>query len=159
LSGYSPTTKHEAGIEIATPEFSACFGEKYLTWHPSKYLDLFKKKLDAHDTKIWLVSTGYTGGRCGTGGDRIEQSITEAVVRKIMNGELDHVETQTIPGFNFEAPVAVDGVPSDLLVPKDHWLSKDEYQTSLDVVLDAFKKNFARFANEVPAEVANGGPN
>ena len=45
LSGY---TSKVAGTEIGITEpkatFSACFGEAFLTLHPSKYAELFEKK-------------------------------------------------------------------------------------------------------------------
>jgi phosphoenolpyruvate carboxykinase (ATP) len=44
LNGYSPNTVHEHGIESANVRFRACFGERFLAYHPSKYLRLFEKK-------------------------------------------------------------------------------------------------------------------
>lgn len=41
LSGYSPSVVQTKGIDEAAINFSACFGESWLTFHPSKYIYLF----------------------------------------------------------------------------------------------------------------------
>jgi phosphoenolpyruvate carboxykinase (ATP) len=67
-SGYtSKVAGTEMGIKEPTPAFSACFGEAFLPFKPQVYADLLYEKLKKHGTKVWLVNTGWTGGRYGVG--------------------------------------------------------------------------------------------
>lgn len=57
----------EQGVKEPTPTFSACFGEAFLPLKPQVYADLLLKKINEHGTHVWLVNTGWTGGRYGIG--------------------------------------------------------------------------------------------
>jgi hypothetical protein len=57
----------EQGIKEPTPTFSACFGEAFLPLKPQVYADLLYKKIHEHKVNVWLVNTGWTGGRYGVG--------------------------------------------------------------------------------------------
>ena len=57
----------EQGIKEPTPTFSACFGEAFLPLKPSAYADLLLEKIKKHNVNVWLVNTGWTGGRYGVG--------------------------------------------------------------------------------------------
>jgi phosphoenolpyruvate carboxykinase (ATP) len=48
------------GIVITEPQatFSTCFGAAFMMLHPTKYADLLKKKLQEHDTHVYLINTG-----------------------------------------------------------------------------------------------------
>jgi phosphoenolpyruvate carboxykinase (ATP) len=68
LSGYTAKVAGtERGVTEPTPNFSACFGAAFLTLHPTKYADLLKEKLAKHNTKCFLINTGWTGGAPGVG--------------------------------------------------------------------------------------------
>jgi phosphoenolpyruvate carboxykinase (ATP) len=49
------------------PTFSACFGEAFLPFKPQVYADLLAQKIEQHGTNVWLVNTGWTGGKYGFG--------------------------------------------------------------------------------------------
>ena len=57
----------EQGIKEPTPTFSACFGEAFLPLKPQVYADLLYKKINEHKVNVWLVNTGWTGGKYGVG--------------------------------------------------------------------------------------------
>jgi phosphoenolpyruvate carboxykinase (ATP) len=57
----------EQGVKEPTPTFSACFGEAFLPLKPQVYADLLLDKINKHGTNVWLVNTGWTGGRYGYG--------------------------------------------------------------------------------------------
>jgi phosphoenolpyruvate carboxykinase (ATP) len=57
----------EQGVKEPTPTFSACFGEAFLPLKPQAYADLLLSKINQHGTNVWLVNTGWTGGRYGYG--------------------------------------------------------------------------------------------
>ncbi len=68
LSGY---TAKVAGTEIGVTEpeatFSTCFGAPFMPRHPSVYGNLLKKRIAEGGAQCWLVNTGWTGGKYGTG--------------------------------------------------------------------------------------------
>lgn len=67
-SGYtSKIAGTEQGIKEPTPTFSACFGEAFMPMSPQVYADLLFEKVKKHNVKVWLVNTGWTGGRYGIG--------------------------------------------------------------------------------------------
>jgi phosphoenolpyruvate carboxykinase (ATP) len=57
----------EQGIKEPTPTFSACFGEAFLPLKPQVYADLLLQKIQKHNVDVWLVNTGWIGGRYGVG--------------------------------------------------------------------------------------------
>ena len=67
-SGYtSKVAGTEQGIKDPVPTFSACFGEAFMPFKPQVYADLLAKKIEEHGTNVWLVNTGWTGGKYGVG--------------------------------------------------------------------------------------------
>ena len=68
LSGYTAKVAGtEEGVSEPLATFSACFGEAFLPMHPYKYAKLLEQKLEKHNTNVWLVNTGWTGGKYGVG--------------------------------------------------------------------------------------------
>lgn len=57
----------EQGIKEPLPTFSACFGEAFMPFKPQVYADLLAQKIEQHGTHVWLVNTGWTGGKYGIG--------------------------------------------------------------------------------------------
>jgi len=68
ISGY---TAKVAGTEMGVTEpqstFSACFGEAFLPKHPYLYAKMLAEKVEKHNAHVWLVNTGWTGGKYGIG--------------------------------------------------------------------------------------------
>lgn len=68
FSGYtSKIAGTEVGIKEPVPTFSACFGEAFMPFKPQVYADLLAEKIEKHGTHVWLVNTGWTGGKYGIG--------------------------------------------------------------------------------------------
>lgn len=57
----------ETGVKSPVLTFSPCFGAPFLPLEPAYYARLLQEKLQNHQTRIWMVNTGWTGGRYGTG--------------------------------------------------------------------------------------------
>jgi len=68
LSGYTAKVAGtERGVTEPVATFSACFGAVFLVWPAPKYAEMLGQLLDQHDSTVWLVNTGWTGGPAGVG--------------------------------------------------------------------------------------------
>lgn len=158
ISGY---TAKVAGTEVGVNEpeatFSACFGAAFLVWPPSKYAEMLAEKMRTHQTNAWLVNTGYTGGKYGTG-KRINLKNTRAIIDAIHNGTLKNSETKKDDIFGFEVPVKCQNVPSDMLIPRSTWDNKDAYDEQAKKLGTLFIKNFEKYKEDSSDQIINAGP-
>ena len=158
LSGY---TAKVAGTEIGVTEpeatFSTCFGAPFMPRHPSVYGNLLKERIAQGGVDCWLVNTGWTGGKYGTG-KRMPIKATRALLNAALDGSLKNVEVRKDPNFGFEVPVAVPGVDTAILDPRATWADKDEYYRTAAKLVDLFVTNFAEFESHVEEGVRQAGP-
>ncbi len=159
LSGF---TAKVAGTEKGLgkepqPTFSTCFGAPFMPRHPSEYGNLLKELIAEHKVDCWLVNTGWTGGAFGTG-SRMPIKATRALLNAALDGSLAKVEFRTDPNFGFQVPVAVPGVDSKILNPRDTWADKAAYDAQAAKLVGMFIKNFEKFKKHVTAEVRNAAP-
>jgi phosphoenolpyruvate carboxykinase (ATP) len=157
MSGYTAKVAGtERGVTEPQATFSACFGAVFLVWHPAKYAEMLGKLIDQHGSRVWLVNTGWSGGAYGTG-SRMKIAYTRAMVRALLSGELDKVETAVDPVFGLHIPVSVPDVPADVLMPKKTWRDGAAYDEQAATLAAMFRKNFEKFGN-VDAAIRNAGP-
>ncbi|HIF05950.1 MAG TPA: phosphoenolpyruvate carboxykinase (ATP) [Gemmatimonadetes bacterium] len=158
MSGY---TAKVAGTErgVTEPEatFSACFGAPFLPRHPGVYARMLGERIHAHGARVWLVNTGWSGGSYGVG-SRMKLAYTRAMVRAVLVGELDHVETVTDPIFGLSIPSTVSEVPAEILNPRGTWADGADYDTTAAKLAAMFKENFVQFEGQVQEEVRAAGP-
>lgn len=158
LSGY---TARVAGTEIGVTEpsatFSTCFGAPFMPRHPSVYGNLLKDRINKGGVTCWLVNTGWTGGKYGTG-SRMPIKVTRALLNAALDGSLNSAEFRVDPNFGFEVPVAVPGVESQILDPRATWADKAAYDETAEKLVQQFVDNFAQFAEHVDASVLEAAP-
>ncbi|HWU74663.1 MAG TPA: phosphoenolpyruvate carboxykinase [Sphingomonas sp.] len=158
LSGY---TAKVAGTEIGVTEpeatFSTCFGAPFMPRHPSVYGNLLKERIAKGQVDCWLVNTGWTGGKYGVG-KRMPIKATRALLNAALDGSLNDAEFRTDPNFGFQVPVAVPGVDSHILDPRETWANKAEYDATAAKLVDLFVENFAQFADHVDEGVRQSAP-
>jgi len=158
LSGY---TAKVAGTEIGVTEpeatFSTCFGAPFMPRHPSVYGNLLKERIAKGQVDCWLVNTGWTGGKYGVG-KRMPIKATRALLNAALDGSLNDADFRTDPNFGFQVPVAVQGVDSHILDPRETWANKAEYDATAAKLVDLFVENFAQFADHVDEGVRQSAP-
>ncbi|MFV0643078.1 MAG: phosphoenolpyruvate carboxykinase [Sphingomonadaceae bacterium] len=158
LSGY---TAKVAGTEIGVTEpeatFSTCFGAPFMPRHPSVYGNLLKERIAKGGVSCWLVNTGWTGGKYGTG-KRMPIKETRALLNAALDGSLNNVEFRKDPNFGFEVPVAVPGVDNSILDPRETWASKEDYDATAQKLVQLFVDNFAQFEQHVDQAVREAAP-
>ena len=147
----------EVGVKEPKPTFSPCFGGPFLVMHPTEYGELLAKKMSEHNARVWLVNTGWSGGKYGVG-KRMKLSITRAIITAINNGTLAKQEFQTMPGWNLRIPKTVPGVPSNVLNPINTWQSKEEYVLQVDDLASKFRSNFQKYADKATPDVRAAAP-
>ena len=158
LSGY---TARVAGTEIGVNEpdatFSTCFGAPFMPRHPSVYGNLLKERIARGGVDCWLVNTGWTGGKYGVG-QRMPIKATRALLNAALDGSLNDVAFRTDPNFGFQVPVAVPGVDSAILDPRQTWADPHAYDAAAAKLVDLFVANFAQFEDAVDEGVRRAAP-
>jgi len=159
LSGF---TAKVAGTEKGLgkepqPTFSTCFGAPFMPRHPSEYGNLLRDLIGLHQADCWLVNTGWTGGAFGTG-SRMPIKATRALLNAALDGSLATAEMRIDPHFRFRVPVALPGVDSKILNPRDTWADKAAYDAQARKLVGMFRENFKKFEAHVGKDVLEAAP-
>ena len=163
LSGY---TAKVAGTEIGVTEpeatFSTCFGAPFMPRHPSVYGNLLKERIARGGVQCWLLNTGWTGGKYGTG-TRMPIKATRALLNAALDGSLNELEFRIDPNFGFDVPVSVPalaelGIDETILDPRSTWSDKHEYDATAAKLVQLFVDNFAQFEEHVDEGVRQAAP-
>lgn len=157
MSGYtSKLAGTERGIKEPKSVFSECFGAPFMPRPASVYAKLLGEKINQHNTIVYLVNTGWSGGPYGVG-ERIKIEYSRAMVTAAISGVLDTVKYRHDDLFNLDIPTEVHKVPSEILDPKNTWINKDSYDASALKLAQMFVENFKKF-DAVSSDIVNAGP-
>jgi phosphoenolpyruvate carboxykinase (ATP) len=159
ISGY---TAKVAGTEKGlsrepTAIFSTCFGAPFMSLHPSVYADMLGERIAKHNVSCWLVNTGWTGGPYGVG-HRVEIKYTRAMIKAILEGQLDKVETTEDPVFGIHVPLKVKGVPDEILLPRNTWKNPEAYDEKAKELANQFIENFKEYESNVDKKILDASP-
>lgn len=158
LAGYtSKVAGTERGITEPQATFSTAFGEPFLPLPPLTYAKLLGEKIEEHDTNVYLVNTGWSGGPYGVG-SRMKLAYTRAMITAALQGELQDVEWETLPIFGLSIPKTCPNVPSEILNPRNTWADKDAYDTTAKKLANLFSENIKKFEGEVTEDILAAGP-
>ncbi|SPO26198.1 probable phosphoenolpyruvate carboxykinase [Ustilago trichophora] len=158
ISGYtSKTPGTEDGIQEPSPTFSTCYGQPFIVLHPRVYAKMLAERMEKHKADVWLVNTGWAGGKFGVG-QRCPLKYTRKIIDAIHDGSLAKAKFENFGVFNLQIPSAIEGVPETLLNPATSWPDKAAFKVELNKLADMFSTNFEKYANDVSAEVAAAGP-
>ena len=158
LAGYTAKVAGtEAGVTEPSAVFSTCFGAPFMVWHPTVYAKLLGERIAQHDTTVWLVNTGWTGGVYGVG-SRIPIAYTRAMIHAALSGALNDAQYVEDPVFHVDVPTRCPGVPKELLTPRTTWARPEDYDLQAAKLALMFSDNFKSFEKFVEPAVAAAGP-
>ena len=158
LSGYTAKVAGtETGVTEPKATFSTCFGSPFLPLAPRRYATMLGERIARHQSRVWLVNTGWTGGPYGTG-KRMQIAYTRAMIRAALSGALDDVRYERDSVFNLDVPLSCPDVPAGVLRPRDTWTDGAAYDAQAAKLARTFTENFKAFEGGVSAEVVAAGP-
>ena len=153
VSGFtSKVAGTEIGVTEPVPTFSTCFGEPFLPLDPSVYAAMLAEKVEKAGAKVYLVNTGWNGT-----GQRMKLRYTRAMVTAALTGAIEKADFVTDPTFGVQVPTAIEGVPSELLIPENTWADKEAYRAACRKLASSFAENFKKYTR-MSAEVVAAGP-
>jgi len=155
LSGFTAKLAGtERGVTAPQPTFSACFGKAFLSLHPTKYGEELVKRMEAAGAEAYLVNTGWNGT-----GKRVSIKDTRGIIDAILEGSIEKAETKQLPIFDLEIPLALPGVDSNILDPRDTYSNASEWEEKAKDLASRFIANFNQYTdNEEGKEIEKAGP-
>jgi phosphoenolpyruvate carboxykinase (ATP) len=158
LSGYTAKVAGtEEGVTEPQATFSTCFGAPFMPRHPSVYGNMLRDLIARHHVDCWLVNTGWTGGKFGTG-RRMPIRVTRRLLAAALDGSLNRASFRTDAYFGLAVPSSVPGVEPHILNPVKTWQSKAEFAETAKKLVAMFRENFVKFEAHVDAEVKGAAP-
>ncbi len=143
LSGFTAKVAGtELGVTEPTPTFSSCFGQAFLSLHPTKYAQELVKRMEASGASAYLVNTGWNGK-----GERISLPATRKIIDDIMSGEVDNSEAVMLPYFNLAMPSNIDGIDSAILDPRNSYDDPAQWEEQAKKLATLFVNNFEKFTD------------
>eukprot|EP01029_Cantina_marsupialis_P020316 TRINITY_DN4764_c0_g1_i1.p1 TRINITY_DN4764_c0_g1~~TRINITY_DN4764_c0_g1_i1.p1 ORF type:complete len:553 (-),score=71.73 TRINITY_DN4764_c0_g1_i1:1269-2927(-) len=160
LMGYtSKLAGTETGVTEPQATFSRFFGQPFMPCNPSIYAEMLGDKMDKHNTNVFLINTGWSGGAYGTG-SRIKLKYTRAMVDAALKGKLNDVKYIEDNLFHLNIPTTCENVPSEILTPINTWENKDAYKETAEKLAKKFSDNFDKsYGNqEIQPEIISQCP-
>ena len=159
VSGYTAKVAGtERGIVEPQATFSTCFGAPFLPLHPSVYAEMLGQRIDANQTNVYLVNTGWAGGRYGSERSfRMKLRYTRAMVTAALNGELENCSYTEDPIFGLHYPKTCLGVPDEFLDQRALWQDDAAYKAAASELAENFRRNFEKYSN-MPEAIIQAGP-
>jgi len=142
LMGYtSKLAGTETGIKEPQTTFSRFFGQPFMPKKPAYYSDLLGRKMKEHQSRVFLVNTGWSGGPYGIG-TRIDINMTRAMLNAAMEGALDTVEYREDPLFHLNVPMECPGIPTEMLFPENTWPDRAAFDKRAKSLAGEFSAHF-----------------
>jgi len=155
LSGFTAKLAGtERGVNHPTPTFSSCFGQAFLSLHPTQYAEVLEQRMSDAGASAYIVNTGWNGT-----GKRISLAATRAIINAILSGEVEDAECETLPYFDLAFPTTLTGVDSHILDPRNTYANAAEWEKEAKQLAGLFIDNFTKFTdNEEGKALTSAGP-
>ena len=154
---FRKTPGTEDGVLEPVPTFSTCYSAPFIVCPPGRYAEMLADRMSQHNVDCWLINTGWTGGKFGTG-KRCPLKVTRAIVDAVHSGALAKAEYETFPVFGLQIPTGLEGVPRELLNPSLAWPDKSAFEREVRKLAGMFQKAFALYEKDVSEKVRLAGP-
>ncbi len=142
LMGYtSKLAGTETGIVEPVSTFSRFFGQPFMPRNPNDYASLLGQKIKKHKTRVYLVNTGWSGGPYGVG-RRMDIHVTRAIIKAVLDGELDKAEFVEDKTFHISVPLTCPGVADEILQPRNTWKDPEAFAARAQKLAGEFKAQF-----------------
>lgn len=142
LMGYtSKLAGTETGVTEPQATFSRFFGQPFMPCNPNIYAEMLGEKMELHNTNVFLINTGWSGGSYGTG-SRIKLKYTRAMVDAALKGKLNNVEFIQDDLFHLSIPQTCENVPTEILNPINTWEDKEDYKRTAENLAKKFSDDF-----------------
>jgi phosphoenolpyruvate carboxykinase (ATP) len=142
MMGYtSKLAGTETGITEPQVTFSRFFGAPFMPCNPDMYAGMLGEKMEQHQTRVFLINTGWSGGGYGVG-KRIDLPLTRRMVDAALNGELDQVDYSEDTLFHVQVPKTCPGVPAEMLNPVNTWSDPAAYKIAAQKLAKQFSDYF-----------------
>ena len=83
---------------------------------------------------------------------------TRTMLNAALSGELDNVEMFEEPYFGFKVPASINGVPTEVLNPRNTWADKDKYDEQAKKLVNMFINNFANYEADIDDSIKAASP-
>jgi phosphoenolpyruvate carboxykinase (ATP) len=100
-------------------------------------------RMESHNSEVFLVNTGWSGGAFGAG-ERMDIKLTRALVKAAMNGDLSQVAYVDDPVFHVSIPQSCPGVEAKILNPRDTWQDSSAYDKRAQKLAGEFAAHFEK---------------
>ena len=160
LMGYtSKLAGTETGVVEPQTTFSRFFGAPFMPLLPKVYTKMLGDKMEEYDTSVYLINTGWSGGKYGVG-QRIDITATRAMVEAALNGDLRNVEYEYDSLFHLNIPKTCPDVDSSILFPENTWTNKEEYRKTAKALAKEFSDHFDKTyeKNDIAPEIIRNCP-
>ncbi|MCP5052372.1 MAG: phosphoenolpyruvate carboxykinase (ATP) [bacterium] len=142
IMGYtSKLAGTELGVKEPVSTFSRFFGQPFMPCNPDVYASMLGKKMQQHDTQVFLINTGWSGGAYGVG-KRIDINVTRAIVTAALDTELEGVQFEEDRRFHVLVPSTFPGVDTGILDSRNTWEDKAAFDKRADQLAADFSKFF-----------------
>jgi phosphoenolpyruvate carboxykinase (ATP) len=160
MMGYtSKLAGTETGIVEPESTFSRFFGGPFMPRNPEDYAVMLGDKMKEHNSQVFLVNTGWSGGSFGVG-ERMDINLTRALVDAALSGKLNDVEYEEDSRFHVLVPQNIPGIDSSILQPKNTWQDKQAFENRANKLAKDFSAYFDKaYGNKnIPDAVRNQCP-
>jgi phosphoenolpyruvate carboxykinase (ATP) len=110
--------------------------------NPDDYSSILGKKMREHNTNVFLVNTGWSGGAYGTG-RRMDINLTRKIVDAALSGALEGVEYIEDKRFHLCVPTTCPGIEDEsVLMPQNTWNDKALFEERANRLAEEFSRHF-----------------